>query len=1051
MKFMSQILSLLFAIALLCTCLPKQVAANEVKEAMVDTLSVTVESADTSILSNEEISEVSGDDIDQNELIIFDSLQEAKDFIRDGIINRTFDQNTETSVTGTVGISASAVEDRDTLSIDISDYIYLHTGNPKGGDYLSKHGSYVTIDVSTPSADNDYFTINISCHYRFTHEQDRELDEAVEQLLAELNIESASDYEKVRAIYDWMCLNITYDFSYTYYDAYGALCKRTAVCNGYGVLFYRLCLEVGVDCRYCGGYAFDSWGVPQGHGWNVVQVDGAYYYVDTTWGAGLINGEVDYYYFLKGIDGLADHLIVPSRWEDEIGDYCTVAEEDYPIPEKEIVLANGYLSETIAWSITRTGTLTITGTGELVDYYYDWGYGEYVKEIIIGEGITSIGRSMFSTMQAARIILPDSLTSIAKNALPGGITSIDLPKNLEILAPGALPSAVLNSITIDPENPYYTTVGNCLFTKDLKTLVCYAGIIDENSNLIQEYQIPEGVETIGACAFENQNILYEITLPDSLKYIEYSAFFQCTYANIELTDSIVSIADAALGDCHSITSFYIGKNVEHIGEYALGSSRLENIECHPDNQYYTCVDGVLFSMDMTKLILYPASRKDTSYEIPDGVIEIAPAAFAGFESSVIQGANLETVSFPDSLVVIGENAFEGQVHIKCLHLPDNLETIEYHAFAGLTCLNQIIIPDSVKTIGFQAFGGHGAEIIVIGKNVETIADGAFTRGDYPSQNNYAEIKVYFRGAPPAVNNLGCSYIFFGYDPEGANSTRVLATVYYPEELTHLWAPNGETEWDPFPDVDFPTAYKIYPGEAPDTTYVQAVIAPTCTESGYSIHTCTVCGDNYVTDKTEALGHKYETTYVEPTCEDPGGNMHTCTVCGDSYMTDRVEALSHNYKTTFLEPTCEEPGGNRHTCTVCGSSYITDEVEALGHTYESVVTEATCKKPGGIVHTCTVCGHSYMDVETNPLGHTFEDGFCTVCGEPDILLGDVNGDGNINILDANLAAAYYNEVIDLTEDQILAADVNGDGNVNILDANLIAAYYNEVIDAFPAEN
>ena len=65
------------------------------------------------------------------------------------------------------------------------------------------------------------------------------------------------------------------------------------------------------------------------------------------------------------------------------------------------------------------------------------------------------------------------------------------------------------------------------------------------------------------------------------------------------------------------------------------------------------------------------------------------------------------------------------------------------------------------------------------------------------------------------------------------------------------------------------------------------------------------------------------------------------------------------------------------------------------------------------------------------------------------LGDVNGDGNINILDANLAAAYYNEVIDLTEEQLLAADVNGDGNVNILDANLIAAYYNEVIDAFPA--
>ena len=67
---------------------------------------------------------------------------------------------------------------------------------------------------------------------------------------------------------------------------------------------------------------------------------------------------------------------------------------------------------------------------------------------------------------------------------------------------------------------------------------------------------------------------------------------------------------------------------------------------------------------------------------------------------------------------------------------------------------------------------------------------------------------------------------------------------------------------------------------------------------------------------------------------------------------------------------------------------------------------------------------------------------------DILLGDVDGNGIINILDANLAASYYNEVIELTATQQLAADVNHDGIVNILDANLIAAYYNEVIDSFP---
>ena len=69
-------------------------------------------------------------------------------------------------------------------------------------------------------------------------------------------------------------------------------------------------------------------------------------------------------------------------------------------------------------------------------------------------------------------------------------------------------------------------------------------------------------------------------------------------------------------------------------------------------------------------------------------------------------------------------------------------------------------------------------------------------------------------------------------------------------------------------------------------------------------------------------------------------------------------------------------------------------------------------------------------------------------DSDILAGDVNGDGEIDILDANLVVAWYNEIRDLDDNQLLAADVNRDGEVDIMDANMIVAYYNEIIDAFP---
>ena len=66
------------------------------------------------------------------------------------------------------------------------------------------------------------------------------------------------------------------------------------------------------------------------------------------------------------------------------------------------------------------------------------------------------------------------------------------------------------------------------------------------------------------------------------------------------------------------------------------------------------------------------------------------------------------------------------------------------------------------------------------------------------------------------------------------------------------------------------------------------------------------------------------------------------------------------------------------------------------------------------------------------------------------MGDVNGDGEIDIFDANLIVAYYNGTAELTAAQQKAADVKGDGEIDIFDANLIVAYYNGTIDKFPAD-
>lgn len=71
------------------------------------------------------------------------------------------------------------------------------------------------------------------------------------------------------------------------------------------------------------------------------------------------------------------------------------------------------------------------------------------------------------------------------------------------------------------------------------------------------------------------------------------------------------------------------------------------------------------------------------------------------------------------------------------------------------------------------------------------------------------------------------------------------------------------------------------------------------------------------------------------------------------------------------------------------------------------------------------------------------------GEDDVLLGDVNGDGEVDNLDAAKVYSHYNGVTELNAEQLSAADVNDDGEVDNLDAAMIYSYYNGFRDSFPA--
>ena len=155
-------------------------------------------------------------------------------------------------------------------------------------------------------------------------------------------------------------------------------------------------------------------------------------------------------------------------------------------------------------------------------------------------------------------------------------------------------------------------------------------------------------------------------------------------------------------------------------------------------------------------------------------------------------------------------------------------------------------------------------------------------------------------------------------------------------------------------------------EAHEHSYTAVVTAPTCTEKGYTTHTCS-CGHSYVDTYTDALGHAWDSGKVtkQPTATETGIKTFTCTRCGAT-KTETIPMLTHkhSYTAVVTAPTCTEKGYTTHTCS-CGHSYVDTYTDALGHAWDSgkVTKQPTATETGIKTFTCTRC--SATKTETIP--------------------------------------------------------------------------------------
>ncbi len=141
-------------------------------------------------------------------------------------------------------------------------------------------------------------TIQFTVDFLTTKEKEDYVDEEVEKVLAGIRKEKLSEQEKIKAVHDYIAMNIEYsnDTYGSSHSVYTALTEKRGVCQAYSLLLHKMLSELGFEMQYVKGKAGGA-----AHSWNLVKLTDEWRHIDVTWDDPLDDNvnTVRYNYFLK--------------------------------------------------------------------------------------------------------------------------------------------------------------------------------------------------------------------------------------------------------------------------------------------------------------------------------------------------------------------------------------------------------------------------------------------------------------------------------------------------------------------------------------------------------------------------------------------------------------------------------------------------------------------------------------------------------------------------------------------------------------------------------
>lgn len=467
------------------------------------------------------------------------------------------------------------------------------------------------------------------------------------------------------------------------------------------------------------------------------------------------------------------------------------------------------------------------------------------------------------------------------------------------------------------------------------------------------------ITTIGDHAFYKDEYLSAINMPRKLELIDKYAFYGCdtlTFVRARNCSRLRRIEDHAFYSCTMLAELRLPEGLTYIGPWAFAWDRILGQE--------DTTLGLPSSLQTISTGAFAFVNHHKNLNIPANVTSIGDFAFM-----CDYYMNNLTFSPGDKKLTIGKAAFFGDNHMKSVDLSNRVAQIDRCAFAGCEMLEEAYFGDKIDTIEGRAFTSLDNAMKIA---VEGVLNGILRPDDTEQNADQAGDISTALNMIAKVTKL--KRAVFKNDPAksiygAADSNRSFpddCVVYYPQgSYTWLAELKDDGTWQ---------GYKtgFWHGDH-IAAFTDTVVAPTCTEQGYTHHVCTVkdCPYDAVDDTyVAATDHTWVKTQTNPpTCTEQGTAFYKCSACGAT-RTEKIAALGHDLSRCDLKPaaTCTQPGRAVGTCARCGVQ-IDEVIPAKGHDYSYAETSVapTCTEPGHYKGTCPTCGKDYDDV-VPALGH-----------------------------------------------------------------------------------